>query len=237
MGEPDLTDYHSPLGLGAEEVVAALLDAQPAGTPFRFDSLPEEAAEVIIKGADRSGREPGRHRHALAAVIDLPPDYDSHLLRLNAKDRHELRRKQRRFREACGDARLVDAGPDGLGAFAELHRASPGPKGGFLSEQMEEFFGDLLGLPGARLEFLTTESGETLAAAFGFRDERAYYLYNSAFDRAARGSSPGILLVDMLVQRSIAEGLDRVDLLKGDEGYKFRLGAHPRPLFAVEGTC
>ena len=79
--------------------------------------------------------------------------------------------------------------------------------------------------------------GEAVAAAFGFEDERAYYLYNSAYDTAAAASSPGVILADLLVQRSITEGLARLDLLKGNEAYKFRLGARPRPLFAVEGVC
>ncbi|MBP1633052.1 MAG: family N-acetyltransferase, partial [Acidobacteria bacterium] len=79
--------------------------------------------------------------------------------------------------------------------------------------------------------------GEAVAAAFGFRDGRPYYLYNSAYDPAGSASSPGVILVDLLVRRCLDEGLARLDLLKGDEAYKFRLGARPRPLFAVEGAC
>jgi len=78
---------------------------------------------------------------------------------------------------------------------------------------------------------------ESLNKTFGFQDARAYYLYNSAYDTAAATSSPGVILVDLLVHRSITEGLARLDMLKGDEAYKFRLGARPRPLFAVEGVC
>jgi CelD/BcsL family acetyltransferase involved in cellulose biosynthesis len=43
------------------------------------------------------------------------------------------------------------------------------------------------------------------------------------------------MLVDLLVRRCLAEGLARLDLLKGDEAYKFRLGARARPLLVVEG--
>ncbi|MBP1632578.1 MAG: family N-acetyltransferase [Acidobacteria bacterium] len=235
MGEADLTDYHSPLGDGGESLVADLLAGLEKGTPFCFDSLPEEAAAVVAAGAARGGREMRCRRHGLAAVLDLPASYDEYLAGLDGKERHELRRKQRRFAAAHGAGRLVEAGRAGLGIFTALHRAARGPKGGFLTEEMEAFFADLLGLEGARLDLLVPEGGEPVAAAFGFGDGRAYYLYNSAYDPRAAATSPGVMLVDLLVRRCLAEGLARLDLLKGDEAYKFRLGARPRPLFMVEG--
>ncbi len=237
MGEADLTDYHTPLGPGAEDLVADLLESVEQGTPFCFDSLPEEAAEVVAAGAGRAGRARRCRRQGLAAVLDLPPSYDEYLAGLAGKERHEVRRKQRRFEVTRGAGRLIDAGRAGLGTFAAMHRSAPGPKGGFLTGEMEAFFADLLGLEGARLDLLVSESGEPVAAAFGFQDERAYYLYNSAYDPAAAASSPGVILVDLVVRRCIDEGLARLDLLKGDEAYKLRLGARPRPLFMVEGIC
>ena len=237
MGEPELTDYHSPLGREAEALVAGLLGSLAEGTPFRFDSLPEEAARVVAAGVRRADGAAQCRRQELAAVLDLPPSYDEYLAGLDGKERHELRRKQRRFAATRGDGRLIDVGRAGLGTFAAMHRAAPGLKGGFLTAEMEAFFADLLDLEGARLELLVPAGGEPVAVAFGFQDERAYYLYNSAYDPAAAASSPGVILVDLLVRRCLAEGLARLDLLKGDEAYKFRLGARPRPLFAVEGTC
>jgi CelD/BcsL family acetyltransferase involved in cellulose biosynthesis len=40
----------------------------------------------------------------------------------------------------------------------------------------------------------------------------------------------------MLIERSIADGLSRFDFLKGEEPYKYRLGAVERPLSIIEGT-
>jgi CelD/BcsL family acetyltransferase involved in cellulose biosynthesis len=236
MGEADLTDYHAPLGPGAEDLVAALLGSLGRGTRFCFDSLPEEAAAVVAAGAARAGMAVEPHQRQAAAVLDLPAGYEEYLAGLDGKARHEVRRKRRRFEAAHGAARLESAGGAGLAAFAAMHRAAVGPKGGFLTGEMEAFFGDLLGIEGARLELLVAGSGEPLAAAFGFQDERAYYLYNSAYDPAAAASSPGVVLVDLLVRRAIGEGLVRFDFLKGDEAYKFRLGARRRPLFVVEGV-
>ena len=77
------------------------------------------------------------------------------------------------------------------------------------------------------------EDGSPVAAAFGFEDDVAYYLYNSAFDPSAGRVSPGVVLVSLLIERAIATGKTIFDFLKGDEPYKFRLGAEPRPLFEV----
>jgi len=236
MGEPDLTDYHTPLGSDAEDLTADLVDGLPAGTRFCFDSLPEEAAAAVAAGAGRAGREASCRRHGLAAVVDLPPSYEEYLAGLSGKERHEVRRKRRRFESARGPGRLAEAGSSGLAAFAAMHRSAAGPKGGFLTPDMERFFADLLEIEGAQLHLLVVPDGEAVAAAFGFQDERAYYLYNSAYDPAAASVSPGLILVDLLIRRAIGLGLVRLDLLKGDETYKFRLGARPRPLLVVEGV-
>ena len=236
MGEADLTDYHAPLGPDAAGAVAVLLGGLEPGTRFRFDSLPEEAAAVVADGAARAGVAARREPHAAAVVLDLPASHGEYLAGLDAKERHELRRKRRRFEAAHGPGRLVAAGPAGLPEFAAMHRAAPGAKGGFLTSEMEAFFAGLLGIEGARLDLLAGTEGTPLAAAFGFQDSRAYYLYNSAYDPAVGGSSPGVVLVDLLVQRAIEAGLERFDFLKGEEAYKLRLGGRPRPLFVVEGV-
>ena len=236
MGEADLTDYHSPLGPGAAQAVAGLVGGLARGTAFRFDSLPAEAAEAVAAGAAAAGAAFHSEAHATAVVLDLPGSHEEYLASLDAKDRHEVRRKRRRFESALGPGRLVAAGREGLAAFAAMHRAAAGPKGGFLTPELEAFFGDLLAIPGARLDLLAGSGAAPVAAAFGFEDGPAYYLYNSAYDPGAAAASPGVVLLDLLVQRAVGAGLRRFDFLKGEETYKFRLGGQPRPLFVVEGT-
>jgi CelD/BcsL family acetyltransferase involved in cellulose biosynthesis len=43
------------------------------------------------------------------------------------------------------------------------------------------------------------------------------------------------VLVSLLLERAIADRKTVFDFLKGDEEYKFRLGATARPLFRVTG--
>ena len=235
MGEADLTDYHAPLGPGAADLISELVAGPAAATGFHFDSLPEEAAAVVAAGCARAGVAARMEPHAVAMVLDLPASHEQYLAALDAKERHEVRRKRRRFEAARGVGRLVTAGREGMPAFAAMHRSASGAKGGFLTGEMEGFFTDLLDIPGARLDLLAGADGAPVAAALGFQDEEAYYLYNSAYDPAAAGASPGVVLVDLLVRRAITEGLCRFDFLKGDEAYKLRLGGRPRPLFVVEG--
>ncbi|MBN2113149.1 MAG: GNAT family N-acetyltransferase [Acidimicrobiia bacterium] len=235
-GEGDLTDYHAPLGPGAGEAVASLVTGLAPGTRFRFDSLPEEAAVAVAAGVARAGAEASLVEHAATVILDLPGSREEYLASLDGKERHELRRKRRRFEAAFGPGRLVPAGSDGLAAFAAMHRAAPGAKGLFLTGEMEDFFRALLEIPGARLDLLAAADGVPLGAAFGFEDERAYYLYNSAYDPGAAAASPGVVLVDLLVQQAVESGRDRFDFLKGEEAYKLRLGGRRRPLFVVEGV-
>jgi CelD/BcsL family acetyltransferase involved in cellulose biosynthesis len=171
----------------------------------------------------------------VTAVLDLPSSHDEYLALLQKKERHEIRRKLRRFEDTCGPPRLIDDSTQGgLTTFAGMHRAASGEKGRFMTQEMETFFSDLLAVDGARLDLLVDGRGNTVAASFGFQDERAYYLYNSAFEPDAADASPGLVLIDRLLRRAIGEGLSRFDFLKGDEPYKFRLGARRRPLYVVE---
>lgn len=233
-GDADLTDYHTPLG-DPQPLIEVATDRFSGGR-FSFDSLPEEAAASLRAALDADGQSHRSTQEAVTAVLSLPGDAESWLAGLGKKERHEVRRKRRRFEELLGEARLerrFDAGA--VASFAEMHRSSAGAKGGFMTEQREAFFADLVEHAGATVDLLVTEPGP-VAAAFGFQQTDGYYLYNSAYAPEAASASPGTVLLAALIERLVAEGVPRLDLLKGDEPYKFRLGAIPRPLYRIEGT-
>lgn len=235
-GEQDLTDYHSPLG-SADGVVALgeRLAATFRGVTYRLDSLPEEVAAPLAEGLRAGGLDPSVTRHEAAAVVELPGTYDDYLDSLRSKDRHEIRRKRRRFDADLGEAEVVE-GAGGFDQFVELHRSSAGRKGSFMDDSMEAFFRDLLDIEGSVVSILLG-GGSPVAGAFGFLDADTYYLYNSGFAPEAGGASPGVVLVDRLIAAAIDRGLSRFDFLKGDERYKYRMGAAARPLLALEGPA
>jgi CelD/BcsL family acetyltransferase involved in cellulose biosynthesis len=170
--------------------------------------------------------------------LDLPADFDSYLaLNLNKKDRHELRRKRRRLDLERPGWRMV--GPAELGldqaldAFLHLLAASGSHKEAFLVPDVRRFFKVMA----ARLEErgwlrlgLLVAGEQRLAGIFGFTVGSTWHLYNSGYDPAYAALSPGLLCVAEGIRAAIAEGCTRADLLRGDEGYKYHLGAHDERL-------
>jgi CelD/BcsL family acetyltransferase involved in cellulose biosynthesis len=233
-GEADLTDYHSPLGASIDECVA-LVAHRFSGHTFSFDSLPREALEPFASALAAAGVVPATRRHGATLVIDLPADAETWTASLPKKHRHELRRKRRRFVDILGEPllqRRTDL--EAFEAFITMHRSSRRTKGGFMTDNMERFFWSLIIDADASID-LVSVAGSPVAAAFGFVDANAFYLYNSAYVEDAADASPGIELFASMIERSIDGGLKRFDFLKGDEQYKYRLGAIDRPLTVLEG--
>ncbi|MFO7547555.1 MAG: GNAT family N-acetyltransferase [Acidimicrobiia bacterium] len=235
-GHPDLVDYHAPLGPGVAGVMASLAADLPTGSSIDFDSLPLEAAEAVAEGLEAAGLPWTSERHAVAAVLELPGTYEDYLHAIGKKERHEVRRKRRRYVETVGE--LVHETHTGTGwafdEFVRLHRLAAGPKGTFMTGGMRRLFATLAGQPGWRIDLLRIgEERRATACVFGFADEDGYFLYNSAYDPGLSEGSPGVALLGSMIERAIGEGRPRFDFLKGDEAYKFRLGADERPLYRL----
>jgi CelD/BcsL family acetyltransferase involved in cellulose biosynthesis len=115
-----------------------------------------------------------------------------------------------------------------------MHRTSAGDKGTFMTPQMEHYFVDLAINAGAIIHGLMCD-GVMRAAAFGFETDHGYYYYNSAYDIDAASGSPGVVLVASMIEAQIERGAEVFDFLKGDQRYKFRMGAESRPLYVIEG--
>jgi CelD/BcsL family acetyltransferase involved in cellulose biosynthesis len=238
LGEADLTDYHSPLGTAdaVRALTAAFFSTVAPGTEIDLNSLPIEAVAPLRQGLHDAAIETRPVEHEVAAVLTLPDRFEDWLAGIGKKERHEVRRKRRRFIEELGDFELRRVtGADAVARFAAMHRAASGDKGLFMTDEMEGLFQDLHRHAGAVIDVIAGE-GEAVAVAFGFEDDDGYYLYNSAYDPTARRASPGIVLLAALIEQAIQSGKPVFDFLKGDETYKFRHGAEARPLFALKAT-
>ena len=236
LGHEDLIDYRSPLTSAAS--MAKHVAASDAGTAFRFDSMPVEAADAVATALADAGVDAEPAHHTVAAVLELPDTFDDYLTSIGKKERHETRRKRRRFEAAVGAPRLVTYRTEqsALTRFIRMHRMAPGDKGNFMTPMMIEYFRELQQDPRWRIDALYGDDNRMVAAAMAWSDDSGYYLYNSAFDPSAGDASPGVVLVSMLIERAIEEELPVFDFLKGDETYKFRLGAAERQLYVVEGV-
>ena len=234
-GHPSVTDYHSPRGERAADLVAEWWRQQRPGAGLIWDSLPQKADEVITRGLEEAGGEPHIEQTEVAAVLHLPATFDDYLMMVGKKERHEIRRKTRRYQRDLGEAKLrtqyIPAGE--FEEFVRLHRLAAGAKGQFMDEQTTRFFKDLAELEGWRVDLLEVGEGRASACVFGYADRNGYYLYNSSFDPAYSALSPGVVLLSSLIKKAISDGLTRFDFLKGNETYKRRLGAVHRPLYTV----
>jgi CelD/BcsL family acetyltransferase involved in cellulose biosynthesis len=235
QGDADLTDYHTPLG-GSIDPEVGVVAAEYARHQFSFDSLPAEAVGALEGALARAGATYATRVHATALVLDLPQEPSAWLSSLARKHRHEVRRKQRRLVDVVGtphyDRRSDDAA---FAAFVSMHRTAAGEKGQFMTDQRVGFFRSLLAEAGASIDLLSVED-RPIAAAFGFAEPGAYYLYNSAYDPTLSNAAPGIVLLSRMLDRSVADGVVRFDFLKGAERYKYHLGARERTLSVIEGV-
>ena len=230
-GEAGVTDYHSPLGPEPGNLVPSLLEIRDTVDAVVLDSLPPDSFHALHAGFEAAGVAIEVDQSEAAAVIVVEGEY---LESLSKKQRHEVRRKERRFSEMFGAPELA-VGTDrepAMDRFVDIHRLADGEKGQFLTEDREELFRRLHASPGWEIAELRA-SGSVAASLFGYRESDAYYLYNSAYDPEYREASPGVVALFRLIEHLVSSGCRRIDLLKGDEIYKFRMGAQARPLYKI----
>jgi CelD/BcsL family acetyltransferase involved in cellulose biosynthesis len=241
-GDPQICDYTDlpitvadPAGLLTPVLDA--VDLLPWQT-FHLWGLPEESAALdAARGwSDARGYEAETDFEAVCPRVTLAPDWETYLSGLSKKDRHELKRKMRRFAEAGADVRLrvlsePAAMDSALDVFFHLHRISRHDKAQFMTEQMEAFFRQMaVALAGrgiARL-YLVEVDARPAAALLGFKSGDELLLYNSGYDPAYASASVGLVSKAMALQSAIDDGLVTLDFLRGAEPYKYDLGGQDR---------
>ena len=209
-----------------------------------LDYVPEDVPTLaVVAGAlERAGYRVRTERLVTAPRVALAGDFEGLVQGLTKKERHELRRKIRRletgrtvtfrFATAAEQAAVLDR-------FVALHRLSHGEKGTFMTAERERFFRDVadaLAAPGwLRLGVLRVD-GEDAAVLYAFAYEGTLALYNAAYDPALSALSVGIVCHAYAIREAIAEGLHTYDLLRGNEPYKYDLGAEDHWLVRLEAT-
>jgi hypothetical protein len=192
-------------------------------------------------------------REDVCPVVRLPDgaDFDGYLATLGKKQRHEIRRKVRRA-ETGGSIELIESTDPiaDLDAFIDLHQRKWGERGLFpdtvggeqgrkFVRRLFELFGEATSGPNAiadhptvHLGFLTID-GKRIAAEIHFETVSSLLYYNAGVDPEAKALSPGVVQLERLVRRAIDRGKCRVDLLRGDEPYKYEWGAVDEPVLRI----
>ena len=169
----------------------------------------------------------------VSPIVTLPDDFETYLMSLRKKDRHELRRKVRKL-EGREDVRWYMVPPtdpeemhSAMHTFLDLHRKSGVDKAHFMNDTMAAFFFDtvesLLSTGWLDLSILEIDK-QPAAAYFSFVYDNRVYLYNSGYDPRFSSYSAGIALLAYRIHKAIKQGCKYFDFLRGDEEYKYDFG-------------
>lgn len=180
----------------------------------------------------------------VAPYLDLPKTWEEYLGQLGRKGRHELRRKLRRLEEHGYTIEKVEQvaqvgqveKEEAIKEFIRLHKTSTVEKDRFMTSQMAEFFTKMTNnLSSKNLVDLTFMrfGQENVAVTFSFLWNNEYWLYNSGFDRKYENLAVGFLLKALTVKMAIEKGYQCYSFLRGNERYKYDLGAIDEKLYKV----
>lgn len=238
VGDPDICDYMDLIVAPDADDAAygALLDAM-AAQPWRELTLwgvPEHSRtlQILPKLAEARGWKAEEDFEAVCPRVALPASWDEYLASLGKKDRHELRRKLRRFTEAGQQMRSYAVStPDevraGLDDFIRLHTASRHDKREFMTPEMEAFFREmavtLAGRGLVRLYFIELD-GRRVASLLAFDTGDELLLYNSGYDPEFSFASVGIVSKALTLKAAIEDGKRVFDFMRGAEPYKYDMG-------------
>jgi len=186
-------------------------------------------------------------RQEVCPIITLPATFDDYLGQLDKKQRHELRRKMRRCEDSEDDKvawYIVGAEHDltqELECFIYLMGSSHPDKAEFLQDAKNAaFFRAVMPKLAAhgwlQLAILTV-NGEAAAAYISFDYQNRIGLYNSGLlPQSYSHLSTGIVLLTYIIRHAIEQGKTVFDFLRGNEDYKYRMGAQDTVVMELRAT-
>jgi len=250
IGSTDVVDYLDILVVPGyeQDVLSALLDFMLSQDAPQWDildlcNLPQNSPVLVLlpELAKTKGLTVTVAPLEECPIINLPRSYEEYLGMLDKKQRHELRRKRRRAQEMQAGWYIV--GPEHhldkeIDAFLELMAMSTTDKSAFLKEPGHlSFFkeiGPMMFEKGIlELSFLTFE-GRRAASLWQFAYRDRMMLYNSGLNPVDfPGLSPGVVLLTYNIENAIQRHFKVYDFLRGNEEYKYRMGAQKTNVYNI----
>ena len=234
------------LGIVAEndrvEVIDAVLDQVIEGSTWDIGEF---------RDVRQYGPTAGRvlERFPLAEVseenspcITVRPSFQDYLSSLSQNARHNMGTCRRTLDNLeASFVRIADRDsiPIALEEFFRLHemRWSKKAEDSILTAQMRDFLRDAIrrfahtGIPVIHALMI---GEKTISMCLGFEYRNRYLYYLSGFDPAYLRYGPGRCLLSKVIEEAHERGLKDVDLLRGDEEYKYHLGAENRSNLIVK---
>lgn len=201
---------------------------------FSIDLYPLESDSPIVAGLKSNLSQLSIHKQDKCPLLDLPATWTDYLARLDGKSRHELKRKMKKVNGAV----VQDVKPTEMEKFLELMAGSRNKKKAFLTSEIIGFFEKMIDSfykkGWLRMRAAVFE-GQTIGMILGFGFRKRVYLYNMGFDPDFSALSPGIVTIGLDINSAIGDGYEYYDFLRGDEDYKYRLGAKERYTMRLTG--
>lgn len=197
--------------------------------------------ERIKAFASEQGYAVTEEREAVAPRLALPDSWDAYLASLGKKDRHELRRKIRKLYEsgAAVSFEMLSTQQEVAGAmddFLDLHTRSRADKTQFMTPEMEMFFRRMassMASEGLVRLFMLGVNSKPAASVLCFDAGSHLYLYNSGYDPEFSSLSVGLVSKALCLQWAIENGMTGLDFLRGDEPYKYDMGAKDQEIYRI----
>ena len=169
--------------------------------------------------------------------INLPDSFDEYLLNLSKKNRHEIRRKIRKF-EKIFEFKIINANNENVDKllleFIRLMKLNPEKKL-FLNQDRVNFMSKIIKysvLEGkGELNFIEINN-DLVSTSFAFKNNEKLFVYNSGFNNDYSEYSVGLINHVYNIKNKI-NTYSYIDFLRGDEEYKYRIGCEDRNLLTI----
>ncbi len=236
----EISDYMDCVGPQAEKLnawieILTYLKSHISPHRITLPNIPEDSESYRFFRTQKTvhGYSITVQREDTTPTIPLPATYDAYFAQLSRANRHELRRKIRKFQKENPNISVTNI-PCALmlPTLFDLMKQHAG-KQKFLTPQMETFFSRLAHQASIKSYCTKLSVGESPAAVvFTFRFPKTWYIYNSGFD-ANHFPGAGFYLQAILISQAIKAKTKEYNLLQGNERYKYELGAQDRFVYTI----
>jgi len=249
LGDKDLFDYRDIIYISecAEEIYIEFLSylkLQPwfQGYTIFMQSIPESSELFNLVNTDKLNNfaDVEIKEEDVTPIYDVNGVWDDYLLALKKKQRHEIRRKLRKFESQDFQFKLIrnnDVLSEFLSDFYELFINSREDKKEFLTEERKTFFNKMLFAFAEKneLKILSYYDGNILiSACIVIEYANIYFLYNSAYSLDYNSYSVGLVSKIIALKQSIENNNHAFNFLRGNERYKYELGGEDIKLHEIK---
>ena len=249
LGDKDLFDYRDIIYISQfyEEIYIEFLSYLKSQKWYQdytviMQSIPESSELFNLLNADKliDFANVEIIQEDVTPIFNINDEWDDYLLVLSKKQRHEIRRKLRKFDSQDFHFKLIKGNQDlsnFLSDFYQLFINSREDKKQFLTDQRKTFFNKMLFAFDAKneLKILSYYDGNILiSACIVIEYANISFLYNSAYSLDYNSFSVGLVSKIVALKQSIENSKRAFNFLRGNERYKYDLGGEDIKLFEIK---